>query len=324
MRAHVRTGICVAIALATPGHVLGAPQAQEASAPLEGPPAPPGYPAQGPARFDRDAAAELEVERAPTGHLLVQPRVDGRDAGWFIFDTGAGICVVSTPHVEALGLVPGGSLTATGVGTQQVDLLRAGTLVLGPLSLEDVPMIAVDLSFLREHLGREIAGVIGYGVLSRCVAEIDLSGPRVALHDPRAFALEEGEWTPATFERLIPVVTARYEGREGRFTLDTGANGAISFHRHAVDRHGLVEGREVSDGRLGGVGGTIPTKKGLLEWIELGGERREDVEADFELEAKGAVDEGVAGNIGAGLLRAFVLVTDYGGSRVAFRPVDGG
>jgi len=45
------------------------------------------------------------VKRAPTGHPLVKPVVNGQDTGWFIFDTGAGIGCVSTPHVESLVLV---------------------------------------------------------------------------------------------------------------------------------------------------------------------------------------------------------------------------
>ena len=49
-------------------------------------------------------------------------------------------------------------------------------------------------------------GVIGYGVLSRCIAEIDLQAPRVALHDPATWALAEGEWTPMTFDGNVPTV----------------------------------------------------------------------------------------------------------------------
>jgi hypothetical protein len=40
--------------------------------------------------------------------------------------------------------------------------------------------------------------------------------------------------------------------------------------------------------------------------------------------AKDASDHGIVGNIGAGLLRDFVLVTAYAGSRIAFRPAADG
>jgi predicted aspartyl protease len=120
-------------------------------------------PAQGPAEFAADAPAELEVKRARTGHLLVQPVINGRPAGWFIFDTGAGICVISTPVSGNFDLKPSGvELSASGVGGQSMtSALLASTLRLGPVTLHDVPLMQTDLSFLREYLGEDIAGVVG-------------------------------------------------------------------------------------------------------------------------------------------------------------------
>jgi len=280
---------------------------------------------QGPASFDPALSPGLEVVRVKTGHLLVRPKVNGREAGWFIFDTGAGICVVSTPHVEALQLTPAGDIDALGVGGgESAGLHRAATLSLGPITLRDHPFMTTDLSFLETHLGKEIAGVIGFGVLSRCVAEIDLVTPRVALHDPATFELpagEWGEWTPIELDTRIPVVQARFEDREGLFSLDTGSNSAVSFHEPAVRKWKLLAGREVSDAKLGGVGGFVDAKKGVVEWFELGGVRQEKVSATFALETKGThAQSRIDGTIGAELLAKFVLVTDYAMERIAFRP----
>jgi hypothetical protein len=46
--------------------------------------------------------------------------------------------------------------------------MRADSVTLGPITLGDHPFMTTDLTFLAPFLGREIAGVIGYGVLSRC------------------------------------------------------------------------------------------------------------------------------------------------------------
>src|SRR5690349_12759400 len=147
------------------------------------------------ASFDASKPADLEVLRARTGHLLVRPVVDGVQSGWFIFDTGAGISCISTPHLEDLHLAPAGELDSQGIGgAEQSKLFTASSLALGPLSLRDQPLLATDLSFLKEHLGQEITGVIGFGLLSECVAEIDLAEGRVALRDPASYALREGAW----------------------------------------------------------------------------------------------------------------------------------
>ncbi len=293
---------------------------------------------QGAVVFDASVAPELAVERTKTGHLLVRPRINGRDAGWFIFDTGAGICVVSTPHAAELELAPAGDIAAIGTGGgENAKLYRARELALGPLTSHDHPVMLSDLSFLRPHLERDIAGVIGFGVLSRCVVELEIDAPRIALHDPASSmlqgsassalqsvassALEGARWAPLALEGRVPTVTASFEGREGRFRLDTGANSAVTFYEPAVRKWNLLEGRALTDGKLGGVGGFLATKEGALASLELAGMRREDVAASFAVEAKGTLaSDALDGQIGAGFLRHFVLCLDYPGERFALRP----
>jgi predicted aspartyl protease len=278
---------------------------------------------QGATSFDAALPAEIVVKRAPTGHLLVRPLVNGIDAGWFIFDTGAGICVVSTPHIAGLGLTDAGSIDSVGVGGSQSNALhRAARLTLGPVTLEDHPLMATDLSFLQEHLGEDVAGIIGFGLLTQCVAELDLATPRIALHDRKAFTLAAGSaWTGISLEDRVPTVEASFEGHAGRFRLDTGANSTVTFHEPAVRRWKLVEGREVTDVRLGGVGGFVAAKKGTLASFELGGVRRENLAVEFATEAKGSFAESSRdGNIGARFLEDFVMVLDYGGERLALTP----
>src|SRR5262245_43988348 len=113
---------------------------------------------QGTATFDPAITNELQVKRVKTGHLLVRPVINGLDAGWFIFDTGAGICVVSTPCVNRLKLKRLGDIDAQGTGgDEEAKLYRASTVKLGPLTLTDHPIMATDLSFLKVHMGVEIA-----------------------------------------------------------------------------------------------------------------------------------------------------------------------
>ena len=276
---------------------------------------------QGEAVFDASAKAELEVQRSKAGLLLVRPVVNGHEAGWFIFDSGAGICVVSTPRAEALELIAAGDLPATGVGGESATTaLRASTLVLGPLTLRDVPLMKTDLSFLEVPLGVEIAGIIGYGVLSQCIVELDLAAPRIALHDPRGYELAAGEWTPLEFDDLIPTVFATCEGRRGRYHLDLGSNGGLTFQEPAVRRYNLLEGRELTDVKLGGVGGTVACKQGRVAWLELANVRLADLEAIFPLEAKGIeAQDGRDGSIGTKVLESFVLTLDYPGRRICFR-----
>lgn len=276
---------------------------------------------QGEAVFDASASPELAVVRNKTGLLLVRPLVNGRETGLFIFDSGAGICVLSDAAADSLELTATGVMPATGAGGESTAAsLRAATLTLGPLTLRDVPLMKTDLTFLKGPLGVEIAGVIGYGVLSQCVVELDLAAPRIALHDPRGYELAQGTWSPLEFDELIPTVVATCEGRSGRFHLDLGSNGGLTFQEPAVRRYNLLEGRELSDVKLGGVGGSITCKQGRVAWLELANVRLSDLEAIFPIEAKGiAAQDGRDGSIGTKVLEAFVLTLDYPGKRICFR-----
>ena len=275
------------------------------------------------AEFARDVEAELEVKRARTGHLLVRPALDGHEAGWFIFDTGAGICVLSTPKADELGLASVGAIQAAGVGVGDASMsetLRAEILELGPLTLRDVPLMKTDLGFLREHLGVEVSGVIGHSLFAQCIVELDLAAPRIALHDPAHYALSEGEWSPLTFRRLIPSVKAIVEEHECTFHLDIGSNSGITFEHPAVERLGLLAGRTVTDAKFGGVGGFIAAKRGKVTSLELGGARFTDVEALFAVQASAQSGHGHDGSLGTRVLERYRLTLDYGGQRICFRP----
>jgi predicted aspartyl protease len=293
-----------AAACAAPSNVVGAPAPHAAVV------------------FDPACSSALTVERAPTGHLLVHPWIDGKPAGTWIFDTGAGMCVVSTPRVAELALRAGGRIDAVGIGgAESAATYTAPTLTLGPMTLRDHALLATDLSFLERHLGQPITGVVGYGVLSHCVAELDFVAARIDLHDPATYELAAAQWTELDLAGRTPAVHATFEGHEGLFQIDTGQNSAVVCQWATVAELGLHERDGLREASVRGVGGQIAAKAGTLAWFEFGGVRQENVDALFLLEAKGSrADTRRAGAIGAALLRPFVLITDYRNARIAFRP----
>ncbi len=276
------------------------------------------------ASFDPAAPDQLEVKRSERGLLLVRPTINNHRAGWFIFDTGAGICVVSKPHAADFNLTRAGEIEGSGVGgSASLPLHRAQTLTLGRLTLRDCPLMETDLSFLTPLLGDEIEGIIGYEVLSRAIVEIDLGGPdappRIALLDPATHTLQHGAWQELTVRDRIPSVRAKVEDHQGLFRLDLGANTAITIHEPSVRTWNLLEGRETKDAKLGGVGGFVKAKSATLTSVELAGVKRENVQATFAIEPKGNfADATHDGTIGVELLRPFHIVLDYARSRAAF------
>jgi len=281
------------------------------------------FPASAPkdVRFDASGEAELEVERVPSGHLLVEPSVDGESVGWFIFDTGAGSMVIDPKVADALHMPKLGEVLTVGIGGKATASFRKGERFdLGPLELVKPIYVELDLSFLQAIFGRKIAGIVGYDLLARCVAEVETTTPYIALHDPARFTLARGKWQDLILCHNTPCTRARFEGeREGLFRLDTGANGTVAFHAPAVVSLGLLDGRKVTRSQAGGVGGLADSKEGRLEWFELAGHRFEKPAVSFSLATTGAfTDVYTTGNIAQEFLAPFRMVLDYPHDRIAF------
>src|SRR3954454_13116101 len=132
-----------------------APQSAPTTSPASDAPAEPGK-----VSFLDKLPAELKVKRARTGHLLVQTQIDGKDAGWFIFDTGAGMSCVDKKVVERLALPDAGEANAQGTGgAQTTRLRRVKSLGVGPVLVEDSTVVELDLAPIAAAMGEKIDGV---------------------------------------------------------------------------------------------------------------------------------------------------------------------
>lgn len=274
--------------------------------------------------FDETIEAELEVTRMPSGHLLVEPLLEGEFLGAFVFDTGAGISVIDRRVADELLLETLGTTTAVGVaGSTTTAYRRGGTFQLGPVTIENPVYGDLDLAFLQSAFGRKVVGIVGFDLLARCVAELEPGTPRIALFDPERYTLSGGNWQDLVLHENHACTRARFEGeREGLFRIDTGASGTVTFHAPAVTALGLLEGRELAAGSSGGVGGSASAPTGRLAWFELAGHRFENPSVSFSQAESGAfTDRYTTGNLGQGFLAPFRIVLDYRHDRLAFVPL---
>ncbi len=283
-----------------------------------------------PTRYPADitfagAGDTVAVRRAPTGHVLVHPRVNGQDVGWFILDTGAGQSVISTASAPRLGLEKvGETLVSSIFGLATGAIHRGERLELGPVTLARPLFVEMDLSPLAQYFGEEVGGIIGYDVLSRCVVEVDLARSRIGFRDPVSFDGAGLPWTALHLNQRHPVVPASFEGGSGLFRLDVGASGGshgnVVFHAPAVHRLGLTEGRDTTPLNLA----QQEAAEGRIAWFELAGKRWENPHVMFALGEDGPLsDSWTLGNIGNGFMRSFRIVFDYRRARIAFVPNEG-
>ena len=272
--------------------------------------------------FNPDAPAAIEVKVTPTGHLLVHPRVGGQDVGWFIFDTGAGAMVIAPAVADAAKMPAFGEVTANGAGGMLDARFRQGdSFTIGRVTIDNPVYVELDLSFLTPFFGIEVAGICGYDLLARVVAEFDPYRRKISLLDPAEYHVPNGaEWRELIISGRHPYVHASFEGdHEGVFRLDTGTPDTVTFHAPAVESLKLLDGRETTSGVQGGAGGMKLVRSGAIEWFELAGHRFEQPVVTFGLSDEGAMSGDLSvGTIGLKFLEPFVVVFDYPHKRIAF------
>ncbi|HEX8128424.1 MAG TPA: retropepsin-like aspartic protease, partial [Pyrinomonadaceae bacterium] len=275
--------------------------------------------------FDNTLPAELKVaqgvpfsESSP-GHYYVRPLVDGRDLGWFHFDTGADAMYLDSKLADELKLPVLGKSQSMGADgkPQEVTIRQGKTLQLGRVTFKNPLYLSTDLSDRNAPPGTRRAGLIGHPLLARVVVEVVGGGRQIALYDPSSYKLPKGRWQPLSYIDLTPAVMCRFEGnREGLFQLDTGYTGTVTFYDKFIRDEKLLEGREVKDATGLGSGGTFKVLTGTMEWFELAGLRFKQPKVTFRV--AGLSREGGAGVVGREFLSPFTVVFNYPARRIAF------
>ena len=268
-------------------------------------------------RFESAAPAIAELWRLPSGHLAVPVTINGDTSKVFLLDTGAGATVIDSHYAATLGLASLGDVNAVGVsGSTMAQFVRADSLRVADF-VWDVPvLVALDFGGIAEMLGEPVAGVLGFDWISRCQVEVDAEEVRLWPLSTPAPDAEGWHRVELGFAGKTPTVEATFPTNRGaatgRFRVDTGDNGSVTFHGPAIKRYNLLAQRETSPISFGGVGGSSFGYVGELEWFSIAGLRVGPLEAGFATEATGTfAAEDLVGNLGQGLFGVFYVRIDY-------------
>src|SRR6266404_3590355 len=273
--------------------------------------------------FDNSRPPELRVAKGEgeEGHYYIRPLIDGRDIGWFHFDTGYGSMMIDTKFADELGMPVIDSFRTTDADgkPKTITIRRGKSFQLGRVTIKDPIYLADDLSKRNAPPGEKRAGLCGYPLFARVIAEFIQGGGRIALYDPASYKLTKGKWQKFTFVEHVPAVLARLEGnREGLFIPDTGASGTVIFNSRYSKDQNLLAGRQVKE--ISGMGGgrNIKLLRGSIEWFQLAGYRFQNPVAEFGVGGEGLEMEGRAGVVGRDFMAPFTIVFDYAEKRIAF------
>lgn len=285
-------------------------------------------PQTGDTTFDNSLPAELKMAQgAPfadgsKGHpTYVRPLIDGKEVGWFHFDTGADAMMIDNKIADALKMPIIGESEAVAAdgNVRKVTVRRGKTFQLGRVTIKNPIYIADDLSKMNAPPGEKRAGFCGYPLMARVVAEVTGGGAGISLFDPSVYLLKKGIWQDLSIINYTPSFTAYLEGnRTGLFMLDTGHSSTVDINSNFSKEQGLLAGRKTVEETVSSSGGDLKNMRGSLEWFELAGYRFKNPGAYFRVAGTGYEAEGVAGIVGREFMKPFTIVFNYPERRIAF------
>jgi predicted aspartyl protease len=191
------------------------------------------------------------IRLLPSGHWATTVRVNGEGPFEFIVDTAASVSAVFPALRERLALAGGGTRTVAGAsGTQGFGTFRLERIDVDGRSARGVTAIGLD-GIPEDRIS---AGILGADLLSRFVAEFDLPGGQLRLHDPGT-ALP-GRWGEVPFRlngARFAVIDGLLDGRPVTMILDTGARRTVVNWR-AAEAAGIARDADdlVADAPIGG------------------------------------------------------------------------
>ena len=258
-------------------------------------------------------------------HIYLQVELDGKGPFRMLCDTG-GANIVTPELAKKLGLPTEGALQGRGVGEQSEDvgLTKVEALQVGDVTLQNQVFAVFPLASLAKVEGVPFDGLVGYEIFKRFVVTVDYEGSRLELTLPEAFDYTgQGTVVPFKFNGHIPQVEGEIDGIPGKFDIDTGSRASLDLLGPFVEKHGLrAKYAPQLEGVTGwGVGGPARSAIGRAQLLKLGEVTVTAPIIELTLQQKGAfTDPYVAGNVGAGVLKRFNIVFDYGRQRLIFEP----
>mmetsp|Transcript_20326 Transcript_20326/g.52029 ORF Transcript_20326/g.52029 Transcript_20326/m.52029 type:complete len:651 (-) Transcript_20326:36-1988(-) len=277
-----------------------------------------------------------------SGHVLVQPRINGIEAGYMILDTGASGFVIEKAAADKLGLLAFGELYVSGMaGKIRCQFRRADNIEIGPLVMQRPLFMEMMLGGLVRGAPGPVVGIVGYEIFRRAVVELPVHSQgdgeyELKLHNPETYQPEpkvDECWQDILMVANLPHVEVNFSQRRGApqaarhsklFMLDSGAGGADAmFHTRAAAELGLVDDNSTNFRYIKGVGGedmSVRVQYGELEWMTLSSHRLERIRCLFG--GSGGLDLSLytAGIICSDLMSRMHVVVDYARRRIAFLP----
>ena len=180
---------------------------------------------------------------------------------------------------------------------------------------------------LKNYLGTDVHGILGYELFSRFIIEINYQEQRLVLHEPFSYkAKKKRHVMPLEIQDTKPYIHTNLRLRNGstvaaKLMIDTGASHSLLLD---MDSHkSLTLPENLIRTNLGrGLGGDIDGHIGRIKSLEFGKFEFDDVIASWP--DRGTFTDvlrktGRQGTLGGGVLNRFTVTIDYFNGNLYYR-----
>jgi ankyrin repeat protein len=246
----------------------------------------------------------------------IRVRIDGKDAGWFVVDTGASCTAIDKGLVKELGLRHvRDSETNVPSGSANTELVSYSELDVGPVSLRQGLAMAFDSPSISRKEKFKVSGVLGNDLLREQPFAIDFPASTLTLFRTQSFVPpRDVEAQPLTVRYGCPTVHGRVEGNDGSFLLDTGDAGGLTIHNRFLWEHHWAEpSNHFAKASVTDFARTVDAYSVVLGPLELIGKKVERQHVTLVSTDTGMY---VTGEIGAAEMSEGRLTFDYANARM--------
>lgn len=270
--------------------------------------------------------ADMHQGYKKQGHfLMLDARINGRSEP-VVFDTGAGMNIISSSQAEACGLRQTEiTIDMQGIGTQQGRIALADTLRIGPMVWQNVPFLIVDTrtgDAEADSVGGMLQPVVGLPImLSMKEVQFDFEHRELVIPATPTPNPLNGSNLLRTDSEGLRVESRDDEGHPMYMHLDTGSYGSDLTARWYAAHRTQVEVQGQPDSlRMAGIGGVSKQKTYRMPRITYrigqGQATLDNVHVSTGLDLRTGQSVGnlfgisdIDGIIGLGLLERFRRVT---------------
>ncbi len=246
----------------------------------------------------------------------------------FIIDTGVRTAILTEKvYSDILNLSYSRKYTLSGPGGQKlVDAYITSNVTLDMPGIhgEGHSLLVLDEDYLelKNSMGTEVHGILGYELFSRFVVKVDYSNKRLTLMLPGGFhPRKKYDVIPITVEDTKPFVQAKIQINDtttinGKFLVDSGASHGLLLE--TLSDPGIVVPTKNIDAILGrGIGGVLRGKIARIRSFTLGKNKTTDLITHFpdDYAYSDSLRKGRFtfrnGSIGGEMLSRFTVIFDF-------------